>query len=95
MKKLKVSEATALSCVAQYPVRSHVSPGRWRQGSDETARVPVAQFAYVSPTQYSASWPHRELRLRRQWRRSHGGPAPFSADPSLVPWPHMVRHRRS
>eukprot|EP00959_Pyramimonas_sp_CCMP1952_P022178 466293-Pyramimonas_sp.AAC.1 len=34
----------------------------------------MAQFACVSPTQYSTSWPHRELHRSSQRRRSHAFP---------------------
>eukprot|EP00959_Pyramimonas_sp_CCMP1952_P256086 5348785-Pyramimonas_sp.AAC.1 len=37
-------------------------------------------FARVRPTLYSASWPHKELRQKPQWRCSHA-----SAHPSTAP----------
>eukprot|EP00959_Pyramimonas_sp_CCMP1952_P254201 5310405-Pyramimonas_sp.AAC.1 len=51
-----------------HPVQRFAAP------EDAPPIVSVAQFACVSPTQYSVSWPQRELHRRPQWRSSHASP---------------------
>eukprot|EP00959_Pyramimonas_sp_CCMP1952_P387005 8110575-Pyramimonas_sp.AAC.1 len=54
-----------------HPVQRFVAP----QGA--LPKTPVEQSACVPPTQYSASWPRRELHRRPQWHRPHASPQPI------------------
>eukprot|EP00959_Pyramimonas_sp_CCMP1952_P112483 2351938-Pyramimonas_sp.AAC.1 len=39
----------------------------------------MAELARGSPTQYRASWPHKELHRQPQWLHSHASPPPSTA----------------
>eukprot|EP00959_Pyramimonas_sp_CCMP1952_P175897 3675584-Pyramimonas_sp.AAC.1 len=51
-------------------------------------KVPMAELAWwprpILAHRSHASWPHRELHRRPQWRNSHGGPAPYWRTPHTL-----------
>eukprot|EP00959_Pyramimonas_sp_CCMP1952_P444318 9302753-Pyramimonas_sp.AAC.1 len=72
---------------------------RWNstEAPSGTARMHPTPNVPFSPTQYSASWSHRELHRRPQWDRSHASHMPNLALPPTqcsVSWPHRELHRR-
>ena len=56
-------------------------PASLTPSSSPSSLLPLLAFALrmslFRHTQHSASWPHRELHLRSQWRRPHAVRAPF------------------